>query len=260
MKKTAIAIALCSTAISMPAMARDNQTYAEIGFGPALAEDFDISLANPDETDLASLDEDYGFDGQLLLGHDFGTFRVEIEGSYREFDHDTLTLADNGRMIEGPQGSSSALSIMGNALVDFGPDDGLQGFIGAGAGPARIKHDISLGNNQVFEGSDWEFAWQLLAGVRAPLTDTMDVGLRYRFFNAPDYNLTADEGSSLVPAINTDWSSHSILGTLTMNFGGEAVGEGGRHKIAEHCDRLAVDMKCQPLQPLLPGRAVKAFA
>ena len=85
MHKIAIGLALCSTALSSAALARDNQTYVELGFGPAIANDFDIRTANDAETEIAVIDPDYGFDGQIVAGHDWGAFRIEVEGSYREF-------------------------------------------------------------------------------------------------------------------------------------------------------------------------------
>ena len=33
------------------------------------------------------------------------------------------------------------------------------------------------------------FAWQAIAGVRAPLTDNIDATLKYRFFNADNVKL-----------------------------------------------------------------------
>ena len=45
-------------------------------------------------------------------------------------------------------------------MLDFGGNDGVGGFVGAGAGYARVKE---------FSDSDSGFAWQVLAGVYTPL-------------------------------------------------------------------------------------------
>ena len=59
-----------------------------------------------------------------------------------------------------------------NGLLDFGPDDGIQGFVGGGVGVARVKAQYGLNNNGDFlNDSDTVFAYQGLAGIRAPLTD-----------------------------------------------------------------------------------------
>ena len=66
------------------------------------------------------------------------------------------------------------------------------------------------------DDSDTGFAWQALAGVRAPLSDNWDVGLKYRFFNADKVNLVDRLGR----AVDTRFRSHSIMGSLIYNFGG----------------------------------------
>jgi OOP family OmpA-OmpF porin len=59
------------------------------------------------------------------------------------------------------------------------------------------------------------FAYQGLAGVRAPLTPHIDATLKYRFFTADNVRL--------IDVSNRNWDgrfrSHSILGGLTYNFG-----------------------------------------
>jgi opacity protein-like surface antigen len=218
MRKIAIGLALCSTALASPALARDNAVYVEAGFGPSLAQDFEIEPVEPARLD-AELEEDHGFDGGVAIGYDYGSFRIEIEGSYREFDHDRFSFA-SGPVYEGPLGKSTTASVMGNALLDLGDDDGLQFFVGAGAGSVYVDQAVAVTpdglEQNLFNGDEWEFAWQALAGVRAPLTENLDVGLRYRFFNVPDYRIGGSFGT---PYIDTDWSSHSILGTVTLNFG-----------------------------------------
>ena len=112
-------------------------------------------------------------------------------------------------------GDVNVLSFMLNGMLDFGDDDGLQGFVGGGVGVART--DVT----NVFAGpwlndSDTGFAWQAIAGVRAPISDNWDVGLKYRFFNADAVSLIDQRGFD----VDSRYRSHSLLGTLTYNFGG----------------------------------------
>ena len=74
---------------------------------------------------------------------------------------------------------------MANGMLDFGDDDGLQGFVGGGAGVARVSVQPVFATN-FLDDSDTRFAWQAIAGVRAPLTKHWDAGLKYRFFNVSD--------------------------------------------------------------------------
>ncbi|HBQ54308.1 MAG TPA: flagellar motor protein MotB, partial [Erythrobacter sp.] len=60
------------------------------------------------------------------------------------------------------------------------------------------------------DDSDSGLAYQALAGIRAPLTDSIDVGLRYRFFRATEVELVDLGGNTL----EDDFTSHSLMGTL----------------------------------------------
>ena len=229
MRKLVIGMALASTAVASPALARDGAWYVEFDGGPMLVEkmDFDIGTG----TNTAKVDTKTGYDFGGIVGYDFGFIRLEAEGSYRGADLDTITVngapgvptvgttavTNTGTYNAG--GDATVLSFMLNAMADFGPDDGLQGFVGGGVGVARTKFNgttIQLSGPGFLDDSDSGFAWQLLAGVRAPLTDNIDVGLKYRYFNTSNLDLVDSRGRDA----STKWKSHSLLGTIGFNFGG----------------------------------------
>ena len=223
MRKLVLGMAMASSALASPALARDGQWYVELGAGPMIVEDIDFDIGDNDGA--ISADVDKGWDVGGVVGYDFGPFRLEAEASYRQADIENLTsntvgLPRVGGISTGrfdANGELSVLSFMLNGLLDFGDDDGLQGFVGGGVGVARTDLDggISASVN-TFDDSDTGFAWQVLAGVRAPLTESIDVGLRYRLFNADSVGLIDGRGRGL----DSDIRSHSILGTLAFNFGG----------------------------------------
>ncbi|MEJ5979670.1 outer membrane beta-barrel protein [Novosphingobium sp. PS1R-30] len=221
MRRTLIGLALAATtAIATPALAREKALYIELDGGIMFVDDFkfdlngvnDAARLNADRTDLGLKVDGYDFGG--IVGYDLGAVRLEAEASYRRVRSGALTVAGLG--TSDTAGNSNALSFMGNALVDFGPDDGLQGYVGGGAGWARVSKDIRTVAGPVVDDSDGGFAWQAIAGVRAPLTRTIDVGIKYRFFNAANVDLVAANGDNL----RTRWRSHSLMGTLTFNLGG----------------------------------------
>ena len=90
MRKLVIGLAMASTALASPALARDDSWYVEIDGGPMILEDiqFDVGANN----NAVSLDNDTGYDFGGIVGYDFGGFRLEAEASYREADPDTLTV------------------------------------------------------------------------------------------------------------------------------------------------------------------------
>ena len=225
MRKFAIGLALASTALASPALARDDQWYVGVDGGVMIVEDLTLDIGTLDNA--GSIDTDTGYDFGGLVGYDFGGFRLESEVSYREAD--TANFSSATPQITGGAGTGltrggsynvggdvNALSFMVNGLLDFGDDDGLQGFVGGGVGVARIDLQTVLGAPSFLDDSDTGFAWQALAGVRAPLSDSWDVGLKYRFFNAKGVDLVDRLGRD----VSTRFRSHSIMGSLIYNFGG----------------------------------------
>jgi OmpA-OmpF porin, OOP family len=225
MRKLAIGMALASTALASPALARDDQWYVGVDGGAMIVEDMSLDIGALDN--VAGIDTDTGYDLGGLVGYDFGGFRLEAEVSYREAD--TESVNSSGPVIPSGSGSAlqaggvydtggdaNALSFMVNGLLDFGDDDGIQGFVGGGVGVARVDIQNTFANPSWLDDSDTGFAWQALAGVRAPISDSWDVGLKYRYFNASGVDLVDRLGRD----VNTRFRSHSIMGSLVYNFGG----------------------------------------
>lgn len=209
------------------------------------------------------LDYKRGSDIDVILGYDFGMFRLEAElgrkrSSLNEFEIDSGFITainsalnrpsaapDPGAPGLGPLGSVDfdldgqvkVRSLMANALLDFGDEDGLAFYAGAGLGRARVK---LLGD------SDNAFAMQAIAGVRYAVSPNIDIGLKYRYFRTGKVDLsdTAEvlagnpnrvTVAGTVPVIVdqttnavvfTDYEqkfrSHSLLASLIFNFGAPA--------------------------------------
>jgi OmpA-OmpF porin, OOP family len=231
MRKFAIVMALASTAIATPALARDDAWYIGVEGGPSIVEDGSLDIGTL--SNAGSVDHKTGYDVDGIIGYDFGGFRLESEVGYKKaavtsFSNTTttpfgapLTNAPAGNFA-GAAGNSNALSFMLNGLLDFGADDGLSGFVGAGVGVARVKSEVvvrTTAGGPFLNDSDTGLAWQALAGIRAPLSGNWDVGLKYRFFNASKVDLVDRVGRD----VSTRYRSHSLLGSLIYNFGGEAA-------------------------------------
>src|SRR5690606_24101372 len=114
-------------------------------------------------------------------------------------------------------GDLTVKSLMANALVDFGSPDSINFFAGAGAGYSWVDIDQEFdfdsdapGSEQLFDNNDDSgFSWQLLAGVRVPVTENLDLGLKYRFFNVENLGLNTAGGSEY----DADLRTHSVLGS-----------------------------------------------
>lgn len=236
MRKLAIAVALASTALATPALARDKAWYVGVEGGAMIVEDIHFDIGTT--PDAAQVDHNYGYDVGGTVGYDFGMFRIETEVAYKSANVDSyrstlrtpsynaagaLIVAPGGAVGSNPGvysyagGKTTALSFMLNGMLDFGDDDGLQGFVGGGVGVARVKADKYALNTygSFLNDSDTVFAWQAIAGIRAPITDRIDASLKYRFFNADNVKLVDVTGRTF----DGRFRSHSIMGGFTMNFG-----------------------------------------
>jgi outer membrane protein OmpA-like peptidoglycan-associated protein len=225
MRKLAIAVALATTALATPAAARDGAWYVGVEGGGLLVEDakFDLGVA----PDAVTVDHEKGFDVGGIVGYDFGGFRAEFEVAYKDANLDAVSVSGVPAFApagnyDAADGNSRILSFMLNGMFDFGADDGVQGFVGGGAGVARVKeseYQLAKFGPAFVDDSDSRFAWQAIAGVRAPLSDRVDVGLKYRFFNVDNVKTIAANGAQMDGRIR----SHSLLASLIFNFGEPAA-------------------------------------
>src|SRR5688500_3170579 len=88
MRKLAIVVALSSTVLATPALARDGAWYVGGDFGAMIVEDlgfeFGLTPTVPSQEEAqVVINHDYGFDGALFVGYDLGSFRVEAEVAYK---------------------------------------------------------------------------------------------------------------------------------------------------------------------------------
>ena len=93
--------------------------------------------------------------------------------------------------------------------LDFGGNGGVGAYAGGGFGRARVKQ---LGD------SDNAWAYQLLAGVYMPISDNIDVGLKYRYFRTGKLNFNDEFAFS--PVGTTCGALACSGGTAFFNSGG----------------------------------------
>jgi OmpA-OmpF porin, OOP family len=211
-------------ASAAPAYAEKGQPYLEADFGILFLDDMQLNTVTGVNNISRDLKSDMGYDAALIFGYDTGPVRLELEGSAKRGYLDqvfrtrfnTVSGATSTATFDAT-GNASAYSIMANALVDIGDDNGLQAYIGGGIGYSWIKADIDT-IAKVLDDSDGSFAWQALAGVRLPVSERIDLGLKYRFFNARNIDLVTPADQ----AVDPKWRSHSVMATLAYNLGGGA--------------------------------------
>ena len=225
MRKLILTFALASTALASPALARDKSGYVGIEGGAILVEDThfnvrDLTGAAPVVTnDGVILNYKTGLDGDIIAGYDFGAVRVEAEIGYKRAKTGDISVATSltglTQNVFSTDGHVSSLSAMGNVLLDFGNDSGWSGYVGGGAGAARIKYGFSAATaGESVSDSQSKFAWQAIAGVRKSLSNNLDLGIKYRYFNVRKLRFSDGVGTD----INGSFRSSSLLASLIFNF------------------------------------------
>ena len=213
MRKLIIALALTTTVLASPAVARDGSPYAGLDFGALIVEDRPpFELTFDDEAPIEfTVDHKRGYDIGAFAGYDLGMVKVEGELAYKRATVKAVTIGSGDYNLA--DGRSTALSAMVNGLLDF-ESDRWNGFVGPGVGIARVSERLESEDlDAEFSDSDVALAWQITAGVRYAVTQNMDVGLKYRFFNAPKLRYDVDGGE-----LEDEWRSHSIMASLAYNF------------------------------------------
>jgi opacity protein-like surface antigen len=178
-----------------------------------------------------TIDHKTGFDVDFIAGYDLGLIRAEAELGYKRATPTGIVIAPAvGFNNTGPlaiDGRTSAVSAMANLLLDFGKDDGLQVYGGGGLGVAKTTLDNVITGPNVAQGrgingNDRSFAWQLIAGMRVPLSYNVDLGLKYRYFRTEvDYrDVTVP---TAIENLEGRFRSHSLLASLIFNLGGQPV-------------------------------------
>src|SRR5437762_9526894 len=137
MRKLAIAMALASTAIATPAVARDHSFYAGLEGGGMIVEDMTLDYRDATRSIPAGYIINFGtgYDVDAIAGYDFGFVRLEGELSYKHAGVDSVNAAAPiSPVVSGnlSGGRVNVFSGMVNALLDFGNDNGLSGYIGGG--------------------------------------------------------------------------------------------------------------------------------
>lgn len=212
---------LVLAASAAPAHANNGQPYLEVDVGALWLDDMRLDTVVGVSNIRRDLKSDVGYDAAMVLGYDTGPVRLELEGSAKRGYMDqifrtkfnTVTNATTTGMLDA-SGNASAYSVMANALVDIGDDHGLQAFAGGGIGYSWVDVDVDTTSN-VMDDGDGSFAWQALAGLRLPVSERVDLGLKYRFFNARNLTLLTAANAEVSPK----WKSHSVMATLAYNLG-----------------------------------------
>src|SRR5580765_5259971 len=91
MRKLAITVALASTALATPAVAKDRSVYVGLEGGVMWVEDSPFDVTDNRTNPQYKIDHKTGYDVDAIAGYDFGAVRIEAELGYKHASNDSLT-------------------------------------------------------------------------------------------------------------------------------------------------------------------------
>ena len=225
------AVAAATTAA--PALAAENGAYVGVEGGALFTQQhkMDVTLDNGTQFNNGyRIKDKTGLDVDFIAGYKLGLLRLEAEGGYKRstlknlrVSQPLLTAVSTAAGVPvtadkfNLDGHVGITSLMVNALADsnFGHSR-FGGYVGGGVGSAWAN----------FSGeNDNALAVQGIAGVRAAITDHIDAGVKYRYFHTGKLTVDNDfavNGTSFTTRATDNFNSHSVLASLTYNFGSPA--------------------------------------
>jgi len=229
------AAAIAAVLVSAPAAANDGLMYVGGDIGILLPRDSEIDVTDVATgatfNNAADWQYDTGFDVSGQVGYDFGMFKLEGELGYKHasftaispstdwlnFLHDRLVVVNplSTAVVASDidlHGGVDIIDTMVNGLVDIGPDHGFGGYLGGG---------IGMGWAKAYGESSSSFAWQFIAGVKYPIGDQLDIGLKYKYFDLAGLDFVPGvdvHGTNFDTNLDSRFSTHSIDVNLTYNF------------------------------------------
>lgn len=120
--------------------------------------------------------------GLATLGYDFQSpLRMELEIGYRS------AVVDEINQALAPQGTGRQSQLTGlvNMLYDIETEWSATPYIGFGAGLGKTKWENVAGAGTFnYADSNTDITWQAIAGISAPVSDTIDVTFDYRYVDS----------------------------------------------------------------------------
>jgi opacity protein-like surface antigen len=163
-------------------------------------------------------------------GYDYGNFRIEGEIGYQTFNFDKITVHSEGtgnsntnqvsvyvRDLSGGAfnetsafelaGKGNVTSLMTNAYYDITSTGGIKPYVTVGAGVAQVRY-VGFGVNGLpdptnsnelnrQDSNTTTLAYQAGVGIAVPVTSTVILDARYRYFATARYDLAVYEDTSL---------------------------------------------------------------
>ena len=200
----------CVAAISLgatTAQAADLETpnsdmnfYVSVFGGAAFADSFNNSLTYFPRKYKYTTKFDTGFIVGGAVGVDnflIENLRSELEVSYFRFKPKSYKGTTNGFVGANPKGHLSSVNILANLWYDVDLGMAVTPYLGGGAGIGLVNSKINIINGSQWSGSDTGFAYQLGAGFKYDVSETLALDVGYRFRGVLGVKFNSKLGGSM---------------------------------------------------------------
>jgi opacity protein-like surface antigen len=212
--------ALAALVLATPANA--GSWYLSLTGGGNWQNDEDFVATAAGDTFTFDSNSDTGFVIAGAVGYNLTSvapgLRVEAEVSFRQNSNDGTWLTSTGLTSSGPLDfDHQATAVMANVWYDF-DIGGFRPYVGGGIGWADVELDGTFvgASLPALDVSDDGFAWQLGAGVNFQISPNVQLGVGYRYFQAPEVTVFAPFAPNLSSG-EVEYESHAAV--LSLTFG-----------------------------------------
>ncbi len=236
--KTLAALAVGAMALGLASTA-NAEYYLDIGGGIVFQQNPSADITFSNRSIITNLDAlqvltdpkftasmDTGFGVHLAGGYAglfIPQFRAEGEIAYRNNSVSKITESPAVFPCFKPCGGTGhidSFAIMANGYYDFLNSSAFTPYIGGGIGAGRVSaNDVGINSpfTFTFSGSDWQFAYQGIAGVRYSINPTWSASVDYRYFATLDPKFTVN-----ILGVNhtqsTEYHTHNVMVGLQYHF------------------------------------------
>jgi len=198
-----------------------------------------------------------GFNAGARGGYQWGPWRGELEYSYRHSQVNSFTSGLTNIGFNNVNGQRNSNAIMVNGIYDFTIGWPISPHIGAGIGAVEVIDSLSSNSGftlrnpigppitpatplsiapQTFggtllHGSNWQFGYQAIAGIRYDFSPAVAFDLDYRYLASTSTTIS-NNGAAHFPfpsgtggtsccnvRNNTGYNTQNIVASITMRFG-----------------------------------------
>lgn len=199
------ACAALTAALALPASAADTGLYFNADAGVNWAQDADISSGGF----TTDLETDIGFRFSAGVGYNLNkNWGVEFDTGWIWNSIDKI----GGSSLSGDS-SFSHIPFMVNVVYRYPIGSKFETYIGGGAGGTYSILNIDEPGFSDDDG-DIVFAWQVMAGVRYSLSETMAVGVGYKYLGTTEGDYEIGGGSLSIDSVH----NHSFAAVFNWKF------------------------------------------